>query len=540
MVITMTKRFLTLDNVSYTLPDGRALFSQLNTQFDLQPTGLVGRNGVGKSLLARILAGQLAPTSGHRQASGPVRYLPQQLAPIAGSTVTDLAGVQPVLSAFERIEQGSAATEDFDALGEQWDIRQRLQTALANAGLPELGPNSPADALSGGEAMRVALAGAMLSAADFLILDEPSNHLDRPSRQALIEQLQQRSRGLIVISHDRDLLNSLSRIVELSPSGLHSYGGNYAFYAACKASERQAAQQQLDHAKLARKREEKTLREQRDRQAHRQARGKQARQEGGQPKILLDARQQRSENSSGKAQRQQAARQAALRENVLAAQQQLDRDADITLHLPVSSATPPRRVLNLENLSLPFGACTTPITLNLSGQQRVGVVGANGSGKSTLLKVIAGQLSPRGGHCHLTGELAYLDQRLTTLDPHQSVLAQIRAANPVAPESELRMQLAQLDLNAQKITVPSGTLSGGEQLKAALACLLYAALPPALLLLDEPSNHLDLPSLAALETMLRGFHGSLMVVSHDEAFLSALELTQRLSFEPPGIHLSAW
>ena len=539
MVITMTKRFLTLDNVSYTLPDGRALFSQLNAQFDQQPTGLVGRNGVGKSLLARILAGQLTPSSGHCQASGPVYYLPQQLAPAAGSTVADLAGVQPALSALERIEQGSAATENFDALGEQWDIRQRLHAALENAGLPGLSPNSPADALSGGEAMRVALAGAMLSAADFLILDEPSNHLDRPSRLALIEQLQQWSQGLIVISHDRDLLNSLSRIVELSPSGLQSYGGNYAFYAECKARERQAAQQQLDHAKLARKHEEKTLREQRDRQAHRQARGKQTRREGNQAKILLDARQQRSENFSGKAQRQQATRQAALRENVLAAQQQLEREAEIVMHMPPAPLASPRRVLTLENLVLPFGRCTTPITLNLSGQQRVAVVGANGSGKSTLLKVIAGQLSPRSGHCHLNGKPAYLNQRLTTLDPHQSVLAQSRAANPGAPESQLRMQLAQLDLDAQKVTAPCGTLSGGEQLKAALACLLYAALPPALLLLDEPSNHLDLPSLAALETMLRAFHGSLMVASHDEAFLSALGLTQQLSFEPPGIRLSA-
>ncbi|MBU72115.1 ABC-F family ATP-binding cassette domain-containing protein [Spongiibacter sp.] len=536
----MTKRFLTLDNVSYTLPDGRALFSQLNAQFDQQPTGLVGRNGVGKSLLARILAGQLTPSSGHCKASGPVYYLPQQLAPTAGSTVADLAGVQPVLSALERIEQGSAAEKDFDALGEHWDIRQRLHAALENAGLPGLSPNSPADTLSGGEAMRVALAGAMLSAADFLILDEPSNHLDRPSRQALVEQLQQWSRGLIVISHDRELLNTLGRIVELSPSGLRSYGGNYAFYAECKANERQAAQQQLEHCKLERRREEQAMREQRDRQAHRQARGKQTRREGSQAKILLDAQQQRSENFSGKAQRQQAARQTILRENLHNAQQQLEREAEIVMHAPPTPMATPRRVLTLENLVLPFGGCSAPITLSLTSAQRVAVVGANGSGKSTLLKVIAGQLQALSGHCQHSGKLAYLDQRLTTLDPSQTVLTQIQAANPDTPESQLRMQLAQLDLDAQKITAPSGTLSGGEQLKAALACLLYAALPPALLLLDEPSNHLDLPSLIALETMLRAYRGSLITVSHDEAFLNALGLTHRLSLEPPGISLSAW
>lgn len=125
-------------------------------------------------------------------------------------------------------------------------------------------------------------------------------------------------------------------------------------------------------------------------------------------------------------------------------------------------------------------------------------------------------------------EGVYLDQQLSNLDPEQTVLEQIRLANPVMPEGDLRMRLAQLGLDVSKITVASGTLSGGERLKAALACVLYADPPAQFLMLDEPSNHLDLPSLNALEAMLRSYQGALVVVSHDDRFMDNIGLTNRL------------
>lgn len=536
----MTSPFLALESVSHVLPDGRTLFSNLCEQFDARPTGLVGRNGVGKTVLARILAGQLQPSAGRCVASGRVHYLAQQVA-APEATVADLVGMRETLEALARIETGSCAAEDFEAVGERWEVRERLRHELERNGLGYLDAATPATALSGGEAMRVALIGALLSEADFLILDEPSNHLDRPNRQALIGQLQRWSRGLLVVSHDRELLNAMQHIVELSALGLRSYGGNYDFYAQAKARERQSAIESLEQAKTQRRREEQTLREQRERQERRQARGNRQGREANQAKILLDRQKERSEASAGKLRQQQAAAREQLARRVREAARQVEDETVVVLHaVPVPQAAQ-RRVAELETVTLPcVAAATRHISLTITGLQRIGVLGPNGCGKSTLLKVLAGQLEPLAGSCKVAAQRVYLDQRLATLDPQRPVLDQLRSANRVASESALRMWLAQLGLDAQRVTMPSGTLSGGERLKAALACALYAEPAAQLLLLDEPSNHLDLPSTQALEAMLRGYAGALLVVSHDEVFLEGLALTHRLEATEQGWVLGFW
>uniref|UniRef100_UPI0028B0554C ATP-binding cassette domain-containing protein n=1 Tax=Achromobacter aegrifaciens TaxID=1287736 RepID=UPI0028B0554C len=303
----MTNPYIALEGVSYVLPDGRTLFSGLDEQFDLRPTGLVGRNGVGKSVLARILAGQLPPAHGRCLRSGSVHYLAQQAAPDVAETVGGLAGMQATLAALERIEAGSAAAEDFDIVGERWGARLALQQELERCGLGHLDAATPAAALSGGEAMRVALIGALLSDADFLILDEPTNHLDRPNRQALAEQLHRWPCGLLVISHDRQLLEAMQRIVELSTLGLRGYGGGYSFYAQRKEEERSNALSLLEQRKHERQREEQALRVQHERQERRQARGNRQARDANQAKILLGRQKARSETSAGKLRHQHAA-----------------------------------------------------------------------------------------------------------------------------------------------------------------------------------------------------------------------------------------
>ena len=531
---------ITLDGVSYGLPDGRMLFTDLHEQFDQRPTGLVGRNGAGKTVLTRILAGQLAPSSGRCVRHGSVYYLAQQVAPAPGATIADLAGVRAELDALARIAAGSVAVTDFDLVGERWDLPQLLQQELDQVGLGHHDASTPASILSGGQAMRVALAGAMLSGADFLILDEPSNHLDRQHRQALIAQLQRWQRGLLVVSHDRQLLAAMARIVELSPQGLRSYGGNYSFYAAARAQERQSALDQLDLRKLERQREEQAMRTQRERQEKRQARGARQGQEANQAKIVLGRQKERSESSSDKLRQQQDAARAQLSARVSAAAQQAQDDAQIVLHVPTVHGAQ-RRMVELDAVALPFvPAATRHISLTLSAQQRVGVVGSNGCGKSTLLQVLAGRIAPLAGRCQVVAGGVYLDQRLADLDPARTVLEHLLAVNRVVAEGTLRTWLAQLGLDAQKITAPSGALSGGERLKAALACVLYADPPAPLLLLDEPGNHLDLPSLQALETMLRSYRGALLVVSHDDTFLDNLALTDRLEASAHGWRLAPW
>ncbi len=282
----MTAFALTLDRVTHTLPDGRVLFSELSAAFDGTPTGLVGRNGVGKSVLARLLSGDLAPTSGRILRSGPVHLLTQHSG-VPEGRIADLAGVGAVLDALLRIEAGSVDPDDFSCVGERWDLREQLQAQWHLLGLPALDPLQPAATLSGGQAMQVALAGAFLSGAEGLILDEPSNHLDADHRERLIDALQRWHGGLIVISHDRTLLRHMTRIVELSPSGLRQYGGNYDLYAEQKHGERRSAQAELALRKRERRQQQTELRDQREKMAHRQARATRDARTANQAPILL-------------------------------------------------------------------------------------------------------------------------------------------------------------------------------------------------------------------------------------------------------------
>ncbi len=539
----MTNTCLTLEGVSCVLPDGRTLFSDLNHSFDLRHTGLVGRNGVGKTLLARILAGDTEPSAGRCLRHGRMHYLAQQVAPTEDSTVVDLAGLRTVFEALARIEAGSVAPEDFETLADRWDIHQRLRAELDRAGLGHLRVDAPARQLSGGEAMRVALAGAMLSDAELLLLDEPCNHLDRPNRRALIEQLRRWSRGLIVISHDRELLETMDCIVELSPQGLRSYGGPYSFYADCKTEEQAAALQLLEQRKHERQRELRALREQNEQLQRRQAQGRQRGREANQAKILLGSQKERSEVSAGQALRHQEATRERLDEGVREAAQQIAVESRIALHALPVQVSAQRQVAGLEEVvlpNLPASTATRKVSLTLQGRQRIGVIGPNGCGKSTLLKVLAGLLIPLAGRCTVSVPVAYLDQRVERLVQQRSVIEQVLELDAAPGESAWRMKLAQLGLDAPRLELPSGQLSGGERLKAALALALYASPPAQLLLLDEPGNHLDLPSLEALENLLRSYSGALVVVSHDDAFMQRLGLTDRLEATGTGWCISPW
>jgi ATPase subunit of ABC transporter with duplicated ATPase domains len=534
----MTNTCLTLEGVSFTLADGRVLFQNLNEVFDQRRTGLVGRNGAGKSVLARLMAGELAPSSGRIACNGTVHYLSQHIA--QEGTVAALAGVQPVLAALARIENGSADPADFDAVGDGWDMRERLQSELDRHCLPHLRPDTPAASLSGGEAMRVSLIAAWLSSASFLILDEPSNHLDRANRLALQAQLQRWPHGLLVISHDRELLEQMERIVELSPLGLRSYGGGYSFYAECKHAERESAQRQLEQRKLERKRETAAMREQQERQDRRMAKGASDGRDANQARILLGAQKNRAQGTAGKLRQQHAAQQELLSLRVREAAQQVAPMTAIAMHALAGPQAARLRVAELQEVLLPYAPpATRSISLTVTGQQRIAVAGTNGCGKSTLLRVLAGQLAPLAGTCAVPVRTVYLDQQLTQLAPQRSAIEHLLEANREAGESSLRTHLAQMGLDAQLAAAPVATLSGGERLKVALGCALYAHPPAQLLLLDEPSNHLDLDSLAALESMLRQYQGALLVVSHDETFLQALQLTHRLEAGVEGWRLQS-
>jgi len=530
----MTNPHLTLQGVSCQLPDGRLLFSGLDASFDVRRTGLVGRNGVGKSVLARMLAGQWLPSSGRLQTHGTTYYLAQEPRRDAGTTVATVTGVGTMLDALVRIESGSVDPADYDLVGSRWTLRQDLEQALHEQGLDHLDASTPMARLSGGEAARVAFAGALLSDADFLILDEPSNHLDRNARRSLIDQLQAWPKGVIVVSHDRELLRHMERIVELSPFGLRGYGGNYDLYATQSEQERADAERELTQRKAERRREERALRDQRERAERRESRGNRGARDANQAPILLGRQKDRSEVTTGRLRERQEHQRTVLDERVRLAARRID-DRQAPVMRIDNAAHSSFRIASLDGVRLAhLPGATATVNLSITAGQRIGLVGGNGSGKSTLLRTLAGKLAPLEGHRHAWAPVAYLDQQLTDLDPTRSALDLLRGVNNGRGESELRTRLAQIGIDAHAAALPSGQLSGGQRLAMGLAMAIHADPPARLLLLDEPGNHLDLDTLQALENMLNELEAALVVVSHDEVFLERIGLTERLEATSTG------
>ncbi|WP_339069553.1 ATP-binding cassette domain-containing protein [Pseudomonas idahonensis] len=538
--VTRLPALVSLNQLTYQFANGETLLDALTLSFDRLPTAIVGRNGMGKSLLLRLIAGELQPSSGSLNYAASLAYVPQDPLPATQQTVAQVAGVAETLRALQRLAAGNADPEDLLRVDDRWDLAERLRQALDEAGLQHLEPDHPAANLSGGQLARVVLVGALLSDAELLLLDEPSNHLDRAGRRWLMEQLRHWRGGLILVSHDRQLLMQVQRIVELSPQGAQVYGGNYALYQAQRQAHDDAAQAALEHARTQRSREHKRLQREHDTiQRHAATSRKYAKTANissfERAKILGAAR-----DIMGQVRHSHQGHKSALDEQVRSAYARVAAQQPTLLTLPDTTLQAGQPVLNLQQAQLPWLDRRSPasyLTCNISGPARIALVGPNGCGKSTLLKMLAGQLQPLSGDCRVTVNSAYLDQHLLQLAPGTSLLEQLAKTTTPLEESALRTCLARLQLDARRVQQPCALLSGGERLKAALALALWGDSPARLLLLDEPTNHLDLESVQAFEQALRDYPGALVVASHDQDFLQALAPTHELQWSPRGWEL---
>ncbi|HID8209002.1 TPA: ABC-F family ATP-binding cassette domain-containing protein [Serratia marcescens] len=531
--------YFVLHQLTCQFADGETLFGPLDLAFDRQRCGLVGRNGVGKTQLLRLIAGLDRPGNGHVESHAALAYVAQQPEIAADTTLAQLLGYGEVFAALARLEQGRPLADDIDRLEGRWDLNDRLQNAFAAAGLPAFDPLRSASSLSGGERMRAALCGALIGEGDFLLLDEPTNHLDSVGRAWLYQQLDQWRGGLLIASHDRQLLARMARIVELTPGALRSYGGNYDDYRRQRDTEQQAARADLEHAREERRRTRARQQKEHDMSQRRSAQTLRVVDTLNIASFERVAYKSAAKESLGTLRKQHQDQRDSLDAAVREAYQRVEEEQPVLLALPGSEVSANKQVLVLERLQLPF-VSAPPLDLRIDGPMRVALTGPNGCGKSTLLKTVLGQLTALSGHCHCPLSTAYLDQTLSQLDPNLSVMEHLGVQDSPLAEGALRTRLAQLQLGADRIALPLGSLSGGERLKAALACALWRQQPAQLLLLDEPTNHLDLASSLAIETALADFPGAMLVVSHDEDFLQALRPTHRLHRQADGWRLQAW
>ncbi|NLR73372.1 ABC-F family ATP-binding cassette domain-containing protein [Novosphingobium sp. ERN07] len=525
---------LTLDAVGASTPEGKALFSSLSLNVASgDKVGLVGRNGSGKSTLLAIIAGERGADSGHLNATSRMGVL-QQSWP-EQRTVVEALGVSAIQAAVDRIERGEGVDEDF-ALAD-WTIGARVDQALDDVGLSQLGLDRTIATLSGGERTRVGLARLLLEQPELILLDEPTNNLDAAGR-GLVADLLSRWRGAaIVASHDRKLLEAVDRIVELAPTGIRQVIGNWSDYVVVRDAERARAASEVLAASNELKSAKRAEQGRREAKARRDRAGRNYALSGSAPKILLGRQAERAEISSARDEKLAERQTQAAAERLDAARTQLEIVTPLVIDLPKSGLPTNRDLLRIDDASVEIdGRILGPWSLSIRGPERVAVSGRNGAGKSTLLRLALGTVGASSGTvARFDGRLALLDQHVGILDPEETILRNFVRLNGSAKAHDAHAKLARFAFRNRDAHRVVRTLSGGELLRAGLACVLGGDIPAQLLLLDEPTNHLDVETIEVLEVALASYDGALLVVSHDRSFLDAIGIQRELLLDPREI-----
>lgn len=527
-----------LNNISYSHADKEKLFSDLSFSVSDNKTGLIGNNGTGKSTLLKLITGEVKPDSGTVVREGSIVLFPQDFSIYTNKSVAEVLSVKEKLCSLEKILAGTSTPNDYVVLNDEWDLNERINEIFSEAKLTGINLERRFDALSGGEKSRLLFASLLLNKPDFALLDEPTNHLDTESRNILYSHLKKYKRGLLIVSHDRELLNLMEEIIELSSKGIKTYGGNFEFYKEQKQIETEAAwntYNTLNQQYNKSKKEKKAALEKQDKSS---ARGKKKMESGGIPKIAKNYLQDSSMKTLSRLKKSHSQKTDEIKNKLSEAKERLENTSSINIDMN-SNETPLRKIiLEVKDINFKFPETENflwkeNICFTISGSQRWSIGGVNGSGKSVLLKLITGELSPTSGKVNLhANNTAFLDQNMDVLEDELTIFENLKKyadknTEVKIPEHELRIKLARFLFRGEDAFNKAKFLSGGEKLRAGIACVLASGNTPELLILDEPSNNLDLKSLEELTNALNQYKGALLVVSHDKQFLDEIKIERQ-------------
>lgn len=559
---------ISIQQVSYIHPDKEVLFSDLNFAISKgQKLGLVGNNGCGKSTLLQIIAGQLSPSSGVIVRPDDLYYIPQHFGQYDSLTIAQALQIDSKRQALHAILAGDASTENFTLLDDDWNIEERSVAALDAWGLGQFPLSYPIHLLSGGEKTRVFLAGMDIHHPSVILMDEPTNHLDSSGRERLYDWVEKWRSTLLIVSHDRTLLNLLPEICELEKHQITYYGGNYEFYKEQKALMQEALQQRIEEKEKALRIARKVARETAERRDKQNVRGEKANIKKGVPRIVLNALQGKSEKSTSKLNgvHQEKAEKLTDERNQLrgslspTAALKTDfnssslhngktlvtaKDINFGYYPNLNDNDSQKEIENQKENKNPSENDTsdssnssnqpaqllwqTPISFQLKSGDRLRIEGTNGSGKTTLLKIITGQLQPQEGTLTRADfSYVYLNQEYSIIDDRNSILEQAYAFNSRnLPEHEIKIILNRYLFPASEWDKSCRKLSGGEKMRLAFCCLMISNNTPDMFILDEPTNNLDIRSIEIITATIRNYAGTVIAISHDNYFIQEIGVRQ--------------